>query len=73
MAITIYATRKREAFPSNAVVREHGGFFVATVPDSLPGDFEIVAVATDHSFNIRHNTATIDYNEMTDLLEWAVR
>lgn len=72
MAITIYAARNRGAFPDTAVVREHGGFFVATVSDSLPGEFEIVAVAVDHSFNIRHNTAMIDYNEMTDLLEWAV-
>lgn len=72
MPITIYATRQRDAFPSNVIVREHGGFFVSTSPDSIPGEFEIVAVAVEHSFDIRHNEAHIDYNEMTDLLEWAV-
>lgn len=72
MVTTIYAARKREAFPTNTVVREHGGFFIATTSESLPGEFEIVAVVADHSFDIRHNTAVIDYDDMTDLLEWAV-
>lgn len=75
MATKIYASRKREDFDSVSVrateVRKHGGFYVVTVPRELPGTFEIVAEYTDTSFVIIRNTALIDYDEMTDLLEWA--
>ena len=71
MTTKVYATRDIDAFPKGTDVREHGGFFIATSQHNIPGAFEIVAEVEDHIFNIRHNSATIDYNDLTDLLDWA--
>lgn len=73
MAIKVYAASRADAFPTGTIVREHGGFYVATVQRSIPGAFEIVAEVSPHSFTIRHNSATIGYDDLTDLLDWATQ
>lgn len=74
MSVKVYASRSLSAFNAFDAcngVREHGGFYVATVPDKLPGVFEIVANVDASTIVIEHNRTALDYNDMTDLIEWA--
>lgn len=71
MARKIYASRSLSNFPLDESVREHGGFYVASVPGELAGTFEIIAIVDESEIFIECNSTNLDYTDMTDLLEWA--
>lgn len=80
MTTKVYASRDPAAFAPDQPVREHGGFYIATsqqdgaVFAQPPGTFDIVAKVDDNHIEILHNTVTtMTYDDMVDLMVWAVQ
>ena len=74
MGLLVYASKSESLFTNQVRatdIHRYGDFFVAAVPRSLSGDFEIVAEVSNSSFVIKHNSAAISYDDMADLLECA--
>lgn len=74
MTIKVYASRDAAAFPPGSNVREHGGFHILTSHEDIPGTFEIVAKVDEEHIEILHNTVTtLTYDDMFDLMVWAIQ